>query len=327
MNVSYEYPYFLWNGQPFIPRIFDAGPSEVSPEGFTSVRIPIDGRIHSDLLWSTAIEQAKNAVASHRTILWDLDLGLFSRLRLPLSDEMQFRALQLSVNRLLDMIHAQYLGSSLGVVLYRGNLDFSHSFPWEWESRDASRGLSDRDTRLFCRDLCLRYLRQLTQGWPDAIQPFLLLDATRIRSPLERLLLTHRDLFAGFACVVRGETGLDRWLGWESGSAYGSLSRRPIEPVKELDTKIGLCLPSRNLGDASFQALESVLKRAPVRVLTEEYLTVDWDGLDVIVLSVEGLGSAGLRKLQGFCAAGGSVVPLGGTLNLPQEVDLEGVFI
>lgn len=56
------------------------------------------------------------------------------------------------------------------------------------------------------------------------------------------------------------------------------------------------------------------------RLIPEAFLTVQWDGLDFLIVEPSGITSAGKRMLQGFCAAGGTVVALGTRLGLRQEL-------
>jgi hypothetical protein len=45
----------------------------------------------------------------------------------------------------------------------------------------------------------------------------------------------------------------------------------------------------------------------PYRVVAEEYLTAEWDGLDELLVIASSMNPLLQRKLQGFSAAGGTV--------------------
>ena len=62
-----------------------------------TVNIKLDGSLKSDLSW----DAQKKLAEKSKNILWDIDLGLFSRLHLPLSTETQSKSLRLS----LDVFH------------------------------------------------------------------------------------------------------------------------------------------------------------------------------------------------------------------------------
>ncbi len=56
------------------------------------------------------------------------------------------------------------------------------------------------------------------------------------------------------------------------------------------------------------------------RIIPETYLTTEWHGLDYLIVDPDSLSSQGFRKLQGFCAAGGTIVSLGKIMGLPYEI-------
>jgi hypothetical protein len=53
---------------------------------------------------------------------------------------------------------------------------------------------------------------------------------------------------------------------------------------------------------------EMLAKQAPFRIVHEELLTVEWGGLEKIILPAEGVSDSTYRKLQGFIAAEGEVL-------------------
>jgi hypothetical protein len=309
--IAFEHPYFLIDGEKFFPAIYDGGVGETIPPGFNAVRIPLDGTMRSDLRWNAAFEEADRAGAKGLKVLWDIDLGLFSRLPLPLADETQFRTLDFATHHLLKQIRERFLPLTLGVVLYRGGLDFSVGFPWEPEGRTRTQGFTERALRLDCRNHCLGYLRQLIVGWPDTIQSIVLLDATRLRHALDVILLADRQRYHGFAVAIKGTDVVNGLLGWDRASPHGVLARKLPPITEEPPVSIALCLPQAFPQGYDFSALEATVatwmreKRA-FRVVTEEFLTVEWDGLDHIVVDESTLTPSGIRKLQGFRAAGGT---------------------
>ncbi len=59
----------------------------------------------------------------------------------------------------------------------------------------------------------------------------------------------------------------------------------------------------------------------PYRVITEAFLTEEWDGLEAVVAG--SVSPRGKRMLRGFCASGGIAVFVGEHLDLPDEMSLE----
>ena len=75
-----------------------------------------------------------------------------------------------------------------------------------------------------------------------------------------------------------------------------------------------ICLPPIGMiDDASAEGLRRLFDKVeklgiPFRVIPEGFLTVSWDGLDVIYVVEELITPQGKRMLDGFRAAGGQVV-------------------
>ncbi len=59
------------------------------------------------------------------------------------------------------------------------------------------------------------------------------------------------------------------------------------------------------------------------RLVSEQQLVADWDGLDYLIVSEKSITPLGKRKLLGFCAAGGTIVTIcGEPVNVPHETSL-----
>ncbi len=317
-TLLFDYPHYSYCGELFVPSIFDAGPFEKVPKGFNAVRIPLDGTMRSDLNWSSVLAAAKQHRDNGLKILWDMDLGLFSRLLLPLSEESQLHALRLSLGHFSTEIWPEFVDDTLGIALYRGTADFSRHFPWSTELRaflthhlaNYPDGNKDELTRLYCRDCCAQYLGKLVAGLPGSLQPYLLLDGSGYASLRHLLQILHRDSWERFFLAVKGAVLPITSLGWDSTSLYGNLGRKEIPSIASSPALVGLCLPSAvacyNLElDAALAHLQQSGK--PYRVVAEEYLTAEWDGLDELIVIASSINPLLQRKLQGFSAAGGTV--------------------
>lgn len=305
-----DHPHFYVDERPFVPIIFDAGPGEEAPEGFNTVRIPLEGHMRAHLDWRLSIQRARSQVEKGLKLIWDLDLGLFNRLSLPFADETQFKALALSVDHFLNDVWPSFADDTLGLCVYRGGADFSQSYPWCYERREALQtwlqGQPDtpRLRKQFCSDTAIQYLEFLVGGFPATLQPFLFLDAYSLMRPLEAAQLLSRDKLSRFYTAVRGSCLPVREIGWESNhSPYGFLGRK-LPQIEPETITVGVCIT-----DAT-QELEAKLeeltaKRIRFKVLSETFLTSEWDGLDEIIVGP--VSDALQRKLQGFIAAGGKV--------------------
>lgn len=112
--------------------IFDAAYlGESVPPKFDAVCLKIDGTIRSNLSWAKEIEVARRYVEQGLRLFWEIDLGLFDRLERPLSDQGQFQSLALSLEHFRDSVWKQFRHETIGLSIYRGNLDFSEGYPWD----------------------------------------------------------------------------------------------------------------------------------------------------------------------------------------------------
>ncbi len=333
--LHFDYPRFYHQGKVFIPKIFDAGPGELVPAGFNTVRVPLDGKAQSDLNWRESIEHAYKYRANGLKLLWDIDLGLFSRLSQPFSESSQLQTLRLGVQHFADTVWSIFSDDTLGIVVYRGPLDLSSRFPWDvgiqeafeqWKLDVAPDDETQALARIFCRNACSQYLGALVSaGLPGNLQPILLFDSSSIKSPREGLELLHRECWDRFAMIIKQSPIPELGLSWDSGqSPYGFFGRQQFDVANDEPAKIGLLLPGFDVvSNEVEQALDTVLQKIPrPRVIAEEFLTSQWDGLDQLIVISAAVGPMVLRKLQGFCAAGGQVVTVGTALGLSGEMSL-----
>lgn len=122
------------------------------------------------------------------------------------------------------------------------------------------------------------YLKALTRNLPDDMPLALLLDVSSCQTLYEEVALTSRARFDRFKVHVKG-------------------SKLPLP-----SEKVGICLPASN-----GEALEPYLQ-TPHRLIPESYLMAEWDGLDTLIVAKNSLTPQLQRKLQGFEAAGGTVL-------------------
>lgn len=328
--VTWERPHFLIDDKLFIPQIFDGtGPI---PSGFNAVTISLDGRMQSDLNWKQADLLAQQVVDQGLLLFWDLNLGLFTELSLPLSDQSQFQALILSIDHFLQTLWQKYREHTFGLCLYRGKGQFASQFPWndEQESHfriwmETHQG-SELHRDLYGRDVVSSYLNMLADKLPGALEGFILIDLEGVASPLEQALLLHRERFPRLHIGVKGALGPFLGLSWDDPvfcSGYiGSGSPMLVETPS---CAYGICLFGADLVHAVHdEGMEQAIrwlteKGHSFRMVYEESLTAEWDGLDFLFVSSKGLSAMGKRKLQGFCAAGGTVITLGDPIGLALE--------
>lgn len=294
----------------FLDSIGDKRPiiyngTEKPSKDFNAVQIRLNGRVDSSLNWKDQILLAQQAVADGYLLFWDLDLGLFSKLRAPLHDQAQLLTLGLSIQHFRDTIWKEFASYSFGISLYSGALDFTQL--------GESQNLNPRIFSLHCCDVALDYLNLLAGQLPGELPGCVLLDITALSDPLLLALLLSKERFDRLHRVVtEGVLPISSL----TQSSEGIISSRSTAFSPGSDAKIGLCLPNReNCTLPHILTLEKALKnlmsqKIPFRIIPEATLTVEWDGLDQIQYSEKALSQQGMRKLRGFNAAGGILVNL-----------------
>jgi len=290
-----------------------------NPAGFDAVIVTLNGTLQSDLDWKEAKKQADQWIAQGFKILWKIECGLFNRLTYPLTHQSQFLSLTLALEHFRDSIWQEFKEHSLGLCLYQGPGNFQETLIWnDAQEHNYNRWLADHALtassfyqQLFCQDVCVEYLLLLASRLPDFISVFLFLDVTTLNHPLQ---LLNPERFERFQLALKGTYLPFKAYGWHTSTPWGTLSDT-LEELPELkETSIGLCIPSMDyLECVTYEKLADALSQVQlrgygVRLVAESQLTAQWDGLDLMIYAPEGLSVQGKRKLQGFCAAGGTVI-------------------
>ncbi|SPJ31818.1 hypothetical protein [Candidatus Protochlamydia amoebophila] len=185
--------------------------------------------------------------------------------------------------------------------------------------------------RLFCRDVSMEYISLLISRLPDTLPAYLFLDVTHFANhPLYQMQLLHPARFEQFNLALKGFTLPFFAWGWQSQATslgYSGIHPLPIPPNNV--ASIGICIPPLFISRPSqFKGLEQALKdllaqAIPFRLIAEEHLITGWDGLDYLIYTPTGLSGQGKRKLQGFCAAGGTAISTSDLIGLDYEITYE----
>lgn len=303
----------------------------------------LDARMKASLDWKSETEAARKYVENGSKIFWDMDLGLFSRLDRPLSNQTQFQTFCLSLEHFRDTLWKEFKDQTIGLGICSMDIDFSKGFPWDEEQlsnwhgwlqdhfdtvqilndetgsdfkgfeksdpRTAGNVLMQHVVRLYCRDALAEYLGLLVARLPDALPIYTTLKAGEIKDPLFLAQLSARDRFDRLNLELKNFS-------------------EPFSLVSA-EANVAICLPSIECVRPSHcaglrEAMEFLKKLSvPFRIIPESLLITEWDGLDDLIYSPAGLSYQGRRKLQGFCAAGGRLISTGPLLGLPYEIDLQ----
>jgi hypothetical protein len=348
--------------QKSIPCIYDGQLSSCTAiEEYNAFKVILTAKLDSDLNWENPQKEAQAIADGEFNILWDIDLGLFTELPLPLSDTTQYRSLHLALDHFFESLWKQFELNTLGGILFKGSLDLTSKWNWDGDQilnlrneltsyfKDAhalsnqmgaplkelleiepsdllKSPFGENFLRFFCLNSALDYLEILAARFPESLLPYVLLDAKEIPSILHCAQLLDHESFDFIQLSLKNSPiHLPHVIGWESsGYPNGFIGSHPysLQEVEAL-SPYGVVIPQKKIYDAKKlahydESLSWVLDRERLRFISERNLTIDWSGLDTLfVFEVQELTK---RKLEGFIAAGGTVVSLNQNLGLSEEV-------
>lgn len=264
--------------------------SSMTPDGFDAVSITIDASLRSLLEWKPQIQQAQQKLAEGKKLFWVLDFGGY--------DLEKIDTFRLAVEHFEKEIWDRFGTETTGVCLYQGRCDL------------------DQDHVYF--------LEQLAGSLPDEAEPFVLLDASFLSNPIEVARAISKERFPHFTVAVKGIDQPLPEFGWEDvAGTRGMLGQRLLEQSKQEPT-VAVCIPSEGVSESLEEAVAHLKASSiPFRMIPEALITSEWYGLDHIIVDGETVDHLGMRRLMGFCAAGGTVVSLEKELGLPLEVNVD----
>ena len=316
------------------------------PQGFNAVTICLDGCMQSNLAWDEALETSRIFVSQGYKILFELDLGLFESLKLPIASQTQFHALALSVDQFQTQIVPEFQEHIVGVILSRTSLLFHKSLPYDFEldlnfltwAKEKKVPENDYYKALFYRDAAIEYLELLAERLGENTHPFILVDASEITSPLLFAKLTAAD------CVRRLQLAICNPLFprmsaiWQIGKDSCGYIGRLLSKFNKLDfetqieaTKTAVLLPPYFVVDpVAYEGLEEAIQfllheKISFKVISEEFLTTEWSGIDTLIVSSQSLSLNAKRKLAGFEAAGGEIITVPNTKLIPNFMSQQGM--
>lgn len=325
----------------FEPTVFGEPIPESIPKGFDTYLLQVNGTQDSSLDFSDVKKKAKDLVSQGIKILWDIDLGLFDRLKFPIENEAQEKALALSLIHFQETLYKEFIDESVGVSLYKGTADFARIFPWssfqeelfdEWKE---TLGQTDLLPQYYASKVCINAIVQLAKTLSDTLEPFVLLDASSVDPSLCYQALS-KEHFVHIQVAMKAKPYIVRDFDWqESWGLDGFIGDNIADNMDKKNSyspRIAVVFPKSDIIEKerlnSLQGICSTLlkKNIPFLAIAESRLTADWDGLDTLVVDKNHLSSQGKRKLMGFLAAGGLHISLNGSLGLKSEVPIEQLF-
>lgn len=188
----------------------------------------------------------------------------------PFEDEMQFQSAALSLKRFSEIVWPRFQDATEFVCLYRGAADFQP-------------------------ESFLTYCQMLSHKLPDEVKVLLLLDLASRKTPALALQLLSEERFRFFSVGLRGMDLPRDGFWWE-----GTKIHWRTHPVST-----GLVFPKND-----HDRIQELLAIPHAKIIFENTLSEEWEGLDKLILIAESVGPQALRKLQGFRAAGGVVIEI-----------------
>lgn len=342
--MTWDAPFCYRNKEFFIPAVFFADGKTVSEiSSFNSEIIILDAHVKSSLDWSEAYAKADKVIKEGRCVLWFLDFGLFDALPFSLHNNSQYLTLSLAIEHFNKETWSRYKTSSLGVVIYKGDFNVCHLVGSDVDSLSNFREwlggshLEDvtpetlktsvagkKTLQKYACDIATDYLDLLAQDLNEDVECFALVDAEKIEDPILALQAFAGGRNSRFRFVLKNCVLPPQDIAWDSPSPFGVVGTKVFEMNQYRDKyPVGVSVPAfPGAVDCCFQdAVKELIKQGVAfRQIPEELLTTAWDGLDYLVISSSKVSSLGLRMLQGFVAAGGTVVTVGPLLGLSNEL-------
>jgi hypothetical protein len=273
------------------------------------ITIALSGHMRSDLDWRFAHDLAQNAIKERKKIFWQIDLGLFNPQGLSIDNETLFQSLCLALEHFRDGLWNQFQESSIGLSLYQGSPDFNSLFYWSERWKERYKEWSEeffleckdleRKRRFFCRNAVAEYLTLLARRLPDTLPCYVSFDCSRIQRPIDQLEMLYPECWEGVNLHVIDSLLPLNTLGVDQVSASTAIYLPPMENYPPEDN---LAL-KRLINDL-------ILSKIPFRLIADERLTTQWEGLDRLFFDETRVSVQGRRKIQGFLAAGGAVIEM-----------------
>jgi len=302
-----DHRHFYFEGKKFFPLIAENGNTQL-------LRIPY---LAENKELEEILAQAQQIASQGKKILWELELP-FSQKPLFIQDSSYFFSLGLWLKDLSQKLYTPLSEHTLGVILFKGTADFASYFLWTeqqeilFQERLAEQpSLSPKLSKFFfSADVLAEYFQRLCSFLPDSLLAFCLVDTSSL-SLAETAYFAIKERFGHLLLGVTPTPLLIGHIKWE-----GSENQYSLKPTftESLVAPLGLCLPpletitDEHISKVSDTLSELNQNNKPVRILTETYLHESWDELDELIIFPDLISTQGKRKVQGFVAAGGSVI-------------------
>jgi hypothetical protein len=278
----------FYKEKPFFAKIYEG--ANATAEGFNVICISLDASERSLLNWRAAHEAAQKALESALLILWDLSFDLLAG---SLEDEARFLTFQLNIEHFNETILQLFKEQTFGVSLFRGEIQ---------------EGVVD-------------YLKSLAALLPSEVSSFLFLDTSSLSDLASYFTHVNQENFGYLHPIIKGPFAerfpwaLPAFAWGHNFSPLGYFGSTLLPCLPQRPLKYGLVLPE----EPNWQEIQKVidlLGATPFRMIAENLLTQEWEGIDTLIIFPQTLTEKGYRKIKGFIAAGGAII------NFPDDAAL-----
>jgi hypothetical protein len=327
-EITWDSHYFYLDQEKFFPILQEVRGQLGSLESVNGVVLKVDCFPEEmEGAWDELFHLAQEAVSAQKWIFWDLDFH-FQEKKIFLQDTSLFFSFGLAIEEFVKKLWTHFQKETIGASLFRGSIDFVKYFVWTelheqhyLEQKQESlhwqkKGEEALSRRFFAADIFSDYLLRLASFFPDSLLPFCLLDVSQVESGAELSFLLSKERFQHlFLALKRSKIPLG-YFNWEEGRCLGGWMGRGAPYFLAVpEVNVGVCLPLEEKMDATLlQLLDAVFERlheaqTPYRVIPEAYLNEQWNGIDELIVFHPFVSPQGERKLKGFLAAGGMILP------------------
>lgn len=286
MKLQVEFTGFkqelLLNQKPFVAKIFEGRGKP--PEGFNTLCISVDVSDCSLLQWQEAHLLAQTTIQEGFYILWELTFALLEG---SLEDEARFLTFELNLQHFCETLLKPYQDHSLGVVLYRGE---------------------------FHEEL-IDYLKSLAAMLDGETSAFLFLDTSSIHQLDTYLQVINQERYGHMHLFLKGHFAEKfPWakaaFAWgHSSSALGFCASTLKTTLSQAQIRYALLL-SESMQDSSVEQVMEAFCERPLRVIFENLLIYEWEGIETLLVFPHALSEKAMRKIKGFMAAGGEIIKI-----------------
>ncbi len=270
-----------------IPLVYDGHIDTLPSQKFNAVKVNLSAKLDSDLNWKKQNKEAETIRKKGLNLLWDIDLGLFAELPLPLSDTTQYRSLHLALDHFFETLLKDFESNTIGALIFKGSLDLSKKWVWDADQTANLRnqllelypdahalhnesGLPVKELlevepkdllqneygenllRFLCLAQALDYFEILSARFPSDLLPYVLFDASAIQSRLHCYQLLDHEAFDFIQIGLKNAPfQFPHAIGWKSaGYPNGFIGDHPVSyPPSNSFSSLGICVPSRRLLD------------------------------------------------------------------------------